>query len=294
MREFIKKIYPFIVKINDTVVQFAAIIIFASLKYRKNLSYDGSRLQNLLILGNGPSLKDDLVNICSDFPSDNADFLCVNSFADSEYFEKIKPKHYVLIDPHAFKERLYEERLVKFKNNLLVSLKHKTTWDLNIYVPKYYLNSEFVNSIKANKNIRVIPINNIPLKGGFWGVKKKLFSWGLGNPIFQNVLVASIFIGIQKGYKNIEIYGADHNWTRNLLVSEGNLVILKNDHFHQKENIVIKDESGNPKKLHKFLDQIALMFKEYHTLSLFAKYKGVKIVNRTSESFIDAFERANQ
>lgn len=55
------------------------------------------------ILANGPSLKLEIEDLEKDKCED--DILVVNYFANTEYFEKIRPKYYCLADP-----RFYEKK----------------------------------------------------------------------------------------------------------------------------------------------------------------------------------------
>ncbi len=93
-------------------------------------------------------------------------------------------------------------------------------------------------------------------------------------------------------FKNINLWGADHSWLQNLKVLQDNSVILSDKHISQSDNNNIKltNEDGTDKKLHTFLFQISSMFREYHIISRFADIMDIKIINRTNDSFIDAFK----
>ena len=49
------------------------------------------------ILGNGPSLKADIVKYIDEIKNSNT--FVVNDFAKSDFYEVVKPKYYVLVDP---------------------------------------------------------------------------------------------------------------------------------------------------------------------------------------------------
>jgi len=291
MRHFLKKILTISVKLIETLIQFAMILLYAKIKYIRNLKPNANR-GNLIVLGNGPSFEKEFITISKFEKSYAFDFICVNNFANYEYFETIKPKNYVLIDPYYFKETT-DQHLSNIKKKLYENIELKTKWPLNLYIPRFYKNSGLIKGLLNNPNIKLIPINNVPLAGGFEVIKQFLFSKRLGNPIFQNVLIASSFIGIQKCYNSILVFGADHSWLINIKVLNNNQITLNDQHIDikNKDQIILVEENGKPKKLHTFIRQLSVMFMEYHTLNNYAKTKNIEIKNMTKSSFIDAFER---
>jgi hypothetical protein len=293
MRHFLKISFEIFLKICETLIQLLTILIFIKFKYIRNFK-SKKDLTKLIILGNGPSLEKSLNEIIESKDTDSTDVLCVNGFASSEYYSKIKPNYYVLTDPAFFNNSFEIERIISLRTTLEQSLLCKTNWKLDVYVPRYYLKSEFVIKIKENKNISIKPYNNVPLRGGWDRLKLLFFSMNLGNPVMQNVLITSIFIGIKKKYKNISLYGADHSWTKDLNVLENNTITLQDKHisFDKKNSdIILTDEVGVPTKLHEFLYPVATMFKEYNVLRKYADKEKVNILNMTKNSFIDAFEK---
>jgi len=291
-RTVVKLIYEISKKLVETVIQVLSIILFVKVKYMKNLKKNIDQKDELLILGNGPSLNNEIEFIQkSDLLS--KDILCVNSFANSQYYNIIKPRYYLLVDPIFFIDFTTDKRLNEVMEELLNNLISKTNWHLTLFIPRYYFNSKFVDLIGNNTNITVVCLNNIPLTGGFDSVKYILFNYSMGNPVWQNVLIAAIFIGIKKKYKKILLIGMDHSWVKYLTVTENNDVILNDKHLNDKgnNNIKLTDQEGSPKRLHTFLFQVAIMFKEYHTLNDYAKINNVLILNYTKKSFIDAFPK---
>ena len=75
--------------------------------------------KNILVIGNGPSLKGILENKAIKF-SDFELFVC-NGFSTTEYYEKLKPKFYFLKDNLYFD--LENTFVIEKKNNVL------DTWD---------------------------------------------------------------------------------------------------------------------------------------------------------------------
>ena len=294
MRKFLKKTYILLKKFLETNVQFLIILIFCKFKYLKNIKNIQS-VKHLLIIGNGPSLLDSILKIEKNKQFINIETLCVNNFAHFKYYEKMKPKYYVIIDPVYFIIDPNNKSMNVMREELISTIKLKTNWPISFYIPRYYIKSKFVNELSTIKNIDIIPINNVPLFGGFTNVKHFLFDLNLGNPVYQNVLAAAIFIGVKKNIKNIFLIGSDHSWLNNLQVLSDNNVVLNDNHFiESKENfVVLKEEDGTPKKIHKFLYQLSLMFEEYLNINIYAEKKGIIIKNLTCNSFIDAFRKTN-
>lgn len=234
----------------------------------------------MTILANGPSLKTDIETI--DFS--NGDFLVVNDFYRTPFFLKIKPKYYVVTDPLFF---------VQFDGN--VPFLKDVNWDMKLFVP--------CRIFKATQKLRnryrfitIIPYNNIPYNG-FERFRYRLYEKGYAMPKTQNVLAASIFVALNMGFKEIRLYGVDHSWTESIRVNEKNQVCVVDSHFYdeKEEKLIpwykgIGEESG-VNKMHEILRALALMFESYHYLERYAQYKGAHIVNYTSKSYIDAFER---
>ena len=62
MRKFLKKTYILLKKLIETYVQFLIILIFCKFKYLKNIK-NIKPVTHLLIIGNGPSLLESLLEI---------------------------------------------------------------------------------------------------------------------------------------------------------------------------------------------------------------------------------------
>ena len=84
------------IKLKETMQSFIAllkVLIRSSFFIKKN----SINSQSCFILGNGPSLKNAL-NQYQGFLTSQVLF-CVNGFSNTEYFEKLKPKYYVINAP---------------------------------------------------------------------------------------------------------------------------------------------------------------------------------------------------
>ena len=242
-----------------------------------------------IILGNGPSLKDSFEKTDTAIFY-NTPLLCVNLFANSEYFFQYKPAYYVLLDPAFF---LYKDR--EDINSAINILKEKVDWNLNLFVP--YIHRKDPNLQYIIKNNRFVKVNffNYTVLKGFNSFKFNFFKKNLAMPQFYNVLGAAVFLTINMGYKKIWLMGADHSWFKNVYVSNDNSLCMDDKHFYDKEKqelVHIKDPvSGKKTKAGEFFQALYKVFNSYYLLEEYAIYNNCKIYNASEYSYLDAFER---
>ncbi len=149
--------------------------------------------------------------------------------------------------------------------------------------------------LKKNKFIRVIPV-----KTNFFNFKtEKLnvfaLSTGIATPMFINVLILSLWDAIKRELPHIEIYGADFSAFKELEVNQKtNKVSSKFSHFYK--NTKAESNAGTKfyyrrKKLHQSLYSVWIAFYQMYLLSIVAKKYKIKVVNCSSNSYLDIFER---
>ncbi len=240
--------------------------------------------KKLLILANGPNLKESIRNGIQDIEC--SDIRVVNDFCKSEFFFAIKPASYVFADPFFFSDEITE------RHRQIWEAFANVDWEMTLFIP-YFTFSKISNRI-SNSNIKVCPYHHMPYNG--WNsIRKLLYRKGLSMPRIQNVVIPSIFIGINEGYKQIDLYGVDHSWTKEIRVNKDNQVCLINSHFFDNKTPELKPWHkglGQPVyKMHEILRDLAWMFDGYHVLREYADSMGCRIINKTNDSFIDAFER---
>lgn len=241
-----------------------------------------------IVLGNGPSLKTSLQKSEAYFQQKT--LLCVNTFSLSDEYVKLKPRYYVMMDPGLWRA---ENELVA---NTMEAIRTKTTWELHVLVPHDARVSPRIRTLTENTNIRVHYINYVVYKGftkpGHW-----LYRRNLAMPQSQNVLVASLFLAINLGYKRIELFGADHNWHEQVVVNKDNVVCLKQVHFYENETQVrhlpfykamhLNETFRMDEAFHAW----AKVFHGYFRIRAYADSRGSRVINRSVISFVDAFER---
>lgn len=245
------------------------------------------------ILGNGPSLKSDLV--AGNFLFNNKKCMCVNDFAKSDYFETVKPVYYVLIDPDYWRQNSLST-LIRTREEVYTLINDKTTWDMALILPMHARSHYDWTQRFDNRKVRIHFFNAIPISG-FKALNHFLYKYNFGMPHAQNVLVAAIFIAINAGYKNIFLHGADHSWHEDIAVNDENIVCYKNKHFYDEtENVSLTpwekgDISGVTWKMHELLSALAKMFEGYHYVKAYADYRYARVFNASHKSHIDAFQR---
>ncbi|WP_157492752.1 hypothetical protein [Flavobacterium sp. TAB 87] len=244
------------------------------------------------ILGNGPSLKDDLEKNVTFLQTQK--LVVVNNFARSDYYVKLKPQYYVFADPAYWSDE--KNKVVDSCRSTLETIRDNTTWEMKIFVPHAAFKTElFKEFFIINNRISLVAYNTTFIsERGFENLNHYLYKKNLAAPRIQNVLMAAIFISINIGLSEINLLGSDHSWTKELFVNSENQVCILDHHFYDKKkqdfNIFTRVD-GSIYKMHEILRDYAFMFEGYHSLRGYGDVLGVKIYNNTSNSFIDAFER---
>lgn len=244
--------------------------------------------ERLIIMGNGPSLRDTMGRHSEILM--NSHTLAVNFAANAETYSVIRPCLYVLADPHFFRieadGKSSDPNVVRLWGNISA-----TDWPMTLYVP---CRAKIPVFIGENSRIVVKRYNLTPGEG-LRGPVHWLYRHGFAMPRPRNVLIASIMIALREGYRDIAIVGADHTWSRDLWVDDNNRVISVQKHFYKDNDKeferVAQEYAGY--HLHDILNSLTVAFRSYHQIAEFADEIGAKITNCTPGSFIDAFSRSS-
>ncbi len=285
----ILQIQAFLKHLGNTIESVIRIVFLS--KLRLDLSSKGKENSEILVLGNGPSLQDDLQN----YPqfTKGKDLVCVNHFPKTPLYEKLKPVIYITGAPDLWLDDI-EEKYVEQSKELFDAMRQKTNWPLSLYIPyEAKKHMRWQKQLEENSHISIIFYNNIPIEGwkvfNYWCFKKNL-----GMPRPHNVMIPCFMISLALGYQKIYIIGADHSWLPEITVTDTNEVLISQKHFYDRETVRGEplDKRGKGKRtlpeiLHKFMTA----FSGYFVIEEYAKYKGVKILNATKGSFIDAFQK---
>lgn len=238
----------------------------------------------LYIMGNGPSLRTNLDNNLELL--ERSDTLAVNFAANTPEFRIVRPKYYVLADPHFF-------RNISDKNVAALSESLKAVdWRMTLFVPAKSRRS--VARMIDNPMVSVEGFNFLAAEGWKW-LEQFMFRLRLGMPRPRNVLIPSIMIGIWLGYKKIYILGADHSWLKTLDVDSDNRVVSVQPHFYKEDSHEVEriNRTYLDLKLHQVLESMTIAFASYHKINAYASKCGITVINATPGSFIDAFPRGS-
>ena len=180
---------------------------------------------------------------------------------------------------------------------LYKALSERVTWPMTLYV-QYYNPEHFdyAAAIGHNPNIRIVRFHSTVFHG-FRSVEFWCYRHGLGSGNFGTVVQNGEFIGILLGYKQIDLYGVDHTLLEGLMVDEKNRLCRIQSHYYATQKGAAEPiyfNATNPPRpytMHSYLAETAELFRGHDVLSDWAREQGVRIVNRTEGSMIDAYER---
>ena len=171
---------------------------------------------------------------------------------------------------------------------LMDVLSNKVDWELTLYIPGTKRVQNEVSKKINNPNIKVVPFNSTRVIG-LKSFRNWAYKHNLGIASSKNVLLPSIQLMLNKGYKTVYLYGAEFSWTKTYSVNPENGMIYTDDvHFYDKTRIPLK-KGGFKFDLSCLVD--ALEATEIY--ADYSAYVGVNIINRTPGSFIDAFPYEN-
>lgn len=237
----------------------------------------------IIILGNGPSLRETLTNHIDILQRHR--LMAVNFAANTPEFHQLKPCDYVLADPHFFVGKDTDENVRRMWENLM-----KTDWPMQLHVPVKY--ASMAHNILNDKIITISSFSMIPA-AGLRGVARAAMKYRLAIPRPRNVMIPALMQAMHSGYKRVILVGADHTWTRTLSVDENNCVVNFQTHFYadSKSECNRQAQCHTTVHLHEILESMAIAFRSYHEVAAYADYCHTTICNATPDTFIDAFPR---
>jgi hypothetical protein len=274
----------FLSKLGGTALSLMKILIL----WRKPANYPKANHSACIVLGNGPSLANDLEKFKHELQ--RHDLLCVNGFSISDAYSELKPSYYLMLDP-AFWEADAPAIL-----RIMDALIQRTTWELHLYLPHEARKSRNLHKLRANKHIHVHFFNYI-IYSGFRSLGYRLFRMGWASPQCQNVLVAAVFHAVNSGHRSVILLGADHSWHENIVVKEDNIVYTKEVHFYDnvEQCTYIPFHTKIGARTTRTMGEISLewskIFNGYFVLKQYANFRGCSIYNAGTKSCIDAFPR---
>ncbi|MFZ6050878.1 hypothetical protein [Halocola ammonii] len=279
----------FIENLVNTFLSILRMIFFS--RFVKTSRIISPKNSELIILGNGPSLKNFLA--ANKSLVSKKELLCVNHFAESDVYKALKPKYYVLAAPEMWMDDVEEFHFRKGEK-LFSAISENTEWPVTLFIPQNARKFErWKKKIAPNANIQIVYFSSTPIEG-FRFFENWAFSKWLGMPRPHNVLIPSLILSVNIGFQKIFIAGADHSWMKEIFVSDDNIVYLTQKHFYdskEKEAAPMDKLGKGSRKMHEILIKFVHAFRGYFKIKEYAGHCSVEIFNITEHSMIDAFER---
>jgi hypothetical protein len=283
---YLHEIRLFLVKLGKSLTTIINVTFLS-----KNSKIDHYNTESeLVIIGNGPSLSNTIESNPSFF--DDNSLIAVNHFAITEYYEQLKPEYYIAIAHDLYYDDV-EPQFIEASNRLFETIAEKTTWEITLFMPiesqKY---KRWQKNLIENEKIKIRYINLTPAEG-FECITHYFFKKNLAMPRPHNVMIPALITGINMGFSTIFLVGADHSWLKDISVNDNNEALINNRHFYDTNSKPKSfDKKGKgARNLPEILFTLMTAFNSYHIINKYAKKRGVKVLNCTQGSYIDAFER---
>lgn len=264
-------------RIADSIRSIAKIVL-QSRPVSLEKESDGGRI---IIMGNGPSLNQTIERHIGTLKKTPA--MAVNFAALAQVFFDIRPRYYLMADPHFFCGGDDGGNLDILRQKLA-----EVSWPMTLFVPARFRSA----AKKYYPTAEIRTFNAIGIEG-YTTLAHFAYRHNLGMPRPRNVLIPAIMVAMAIGYKEIVITGADHSWMSTLSVTDDNEVVSVQPHFYKdsdREEARVRHEYRGY-RLHQIVESFAVAFKAYHHIAAYASSAGVRILNATPASMIDAFPR---
>lgn len=260
-------------------------------RYFSTLARYQKKSSRLFVLANGPSLKVDVCKFMSEILKN--DSLAVNQFCQSEYFEVVKPRVYVLSDPKYFVavrdvEDAWQPRVLGVRKDLV----QKVTWEMFLVVPDVARNSELVKLVKSNNKIKVLFYCSRP--SSVSQTNFLLLCKNLIKPPASTVVNVATYLGVFWKYQETILLGADTSGHTMMIVDQvSNEMFLDEKHFYGRvKRPFYMDNKGTIRATAAdWLSFSASALRGYEVIARMARYNKVSLVNASSFSWIDSISR---
>ncbi len=290
----IERVYKWVAQFLADLIESTLTLFRVLLQSRWPVPLPARRQAVCSVLGNGPSLSDTLQNHIPFLQQ--TELVCVNNFAHSAYFAQLRPQNYVIVDPNyfVFSEQSTDRPDIR---QTIDTFRTVVDWPMLLYVPRFALDSYVIQTIRSgNPNIQVVFINYSVARGFRWW-RHWLYRTGWGMMQSQTVIVAALFLMINRRFDAIYLFGADQSWHEQIRLDEGNQVLMQQLHFYEQAKDVAyqpiysdKNRTKTDSMAGQFLS-LHKAFRGYEVLRDYADSVGVRIFNASSKSYIDSLER---
>lgn len=244
-----------------------------------------------VILGNGPSLRQTLDKHLP-YLSQTTNF-AVNGMVLSPHYESLQPAYYLLVAPEFYlpQTTVFHQEV---RQKIFQNIADRTHWKMTVVMNAMGKNSPVVKDLFAqHPHVQLRFMNLTPIEGYSW-LRFWAYRNNIGSVRPHNVLLPSILLALNLGYKKISLVGADHSWHEEVRIDpQNNTMTVNHEHFYdaRQQTGVMYQLSGATYYIHDFFRKIYLAFSGYHELKQYATAQKASITNCSEKSYIDAFER---
>lgn len=266
-------------KLTDSLKSIGKMLLLSKRATVKKEKAQGS----IIVLGNGPSLKDTLRDHMPMLQRSTT--MVVNYAANDDSYVQLRPNYYVLVDPAFFSEKPAESVRALWKRI------RATSWPITLIVgARDLMKAEIL--VGANDFVSIRTVNLVGVEGWDW-LETLAYDKGWGMPRPRNVLIAGLMASLQMGYKEAYVCGADHSWLQNVKVHENNRVTTVQTHFYKESDGFqqVADKVFEKVTMPELMMNFYIAFDSYHRMQRYALRRGISIYNSTPGSYIDAFPR---
>lgn len=249
------------------------------------------------ILVNGPSLKKTLEEYDRGKTAIDDNSFFVNLAALDSHFLLIKPKHYCLSDPMFYQDYRPKKEAIRRMYDIL---NNDVDWDMYLYLcfpteKEYDMLEQYAGL--TNPHIKIIRMNRKHCSKLCSQWRNKLYATGYFMPEDGTIANTAIYLALLEGYKEIRLYGADHNYFLEFAVNDHNELCSLDSHFYDNAKPVMKPfkntcvNEDRAFRVHEFFYIMYIMFQSHDLLQQFSQYLGAHILNCTLGSMIDSYDR---
>lgn len=292
IKELVKKILLTFFELGKLFSSITKILLFSNIHF---INWCDIRVneKECVVLGNGPSLKKTLDNYFEFINKKR--IICVANFIHSDYFVKLQPEYYVMVDDSLWSKKA-SRRIKEQYKKIYSEMKNNVKWKMTLFMPMWAARWNFFQDLpNDNENIKIKYINTTPIFC-YDKIRYLFYKANLAMPQAENVLIAAIFIALNIGFKKVFVFGADHSWHETLYVGDNNVLYYKDSHFYDNDKVALIPilETPREKKVIKIDQQFASLaraFSSHLVLNSYAKYIGARVLNASGISYIDAYKR---
>jgi len=256
-----------------------------------------NRGEPTLLLGNGPSLAQDLNKLeLKNYESVAA----VNFFAATEWFDVVKPSYYFVQDTYWFDENnLREKASLTFD-----AIRKKLSWEMDFFYPAEFSRSTVISELSEIPGLNLRPLRHhswppfaslvsaVDLLPQFSSSNRKivhrLWDMKLASVPPVGVVSNALFELILSGSKKIDILGLDMSMVLDLRVdSDGSTQFLPK-HFYGTA-VTPETPLARTNTMSNSYIKIAKKFESFYLLEGYARHRGCVVRNLSSFTLLDAF-----